>query len=44
MPVIEQGAIAKAAINSVNKAINSMTRKPLYNKNYCGVGREMAIE
>jgi hypothetical protein len=44
MPVIEQGAIAKAAIDGVNKTINSMTRKPLYNKNYRGVGREMAIE
>jgi len=44
MPVIEQGAIAEAAIDSVDKAIDSMTRKPLYNENYRGVRGEMAIE
>jgi hypothetical protein len=44
MPVIEQGAIAEAAIDGVNKTIDSMTRKPLYNENYRRVGGEMAIE
>jgi hypothetical protein len=36
MAVIEQGAIAEVAIDSFNKAIDSMTRKPLYNENYHG--------
>ena len=44
MPVFEQGAIAEAAIDSVNKTIDSMIRKPLYNENYRGVRGEMVIE
>ena len=44
MRVIEQGSGTEAAINGVNAMIDSMTRKPLCNENYRGVGGEMAVE
>jgi hypothetical protein len=44
MRVIEQWADVEAAIDGVNETIDSVTRKSLCNKNYGGVGGEMAVE